>query len=299
MRIFILLFLVLFAVNLEGQIALNTNFAPAIASPLDKRMSVSTEADLANIPFSFNGLLTYVEANNGFYYYNGTEWTMLIENATVTTNWAEIVGKPSFFTAKTLANSDLSQTQSVNYQLSSLLQFSDPNNIGTFKVATKDIKFEVPVGGNLNIKINNNTGNTGMTILNTGSGNTNWGYVDYTTLRNVPTIFSTNWASVANKPTLFSGAYADLSDKPTIFPTNWASIDDKPESLGGFKLYEKIDISTTNTAVNTTLLIPIDKLDIKVLRNGIEVTNYVRTTGQRITFPYRFFPPETVEIYTK
>lgn len=299
MKNYILLFLVLFTISLKGQISLNTNFAPAIASPLDNRMTVATEADLLNIPFQFKGLLTFVDDKNAFFYYDGTAWTMLIENSTVTTNWAEIVGKPTVFPAQNLANSDLSQTQSVNYQLSSTLQFTDPNNVGTFKVATKNINIETPVSGSLNFKISNNTGNTGMTLLNIGSGNANWGFVDYTTLRNKPTVFATNWANVSGIPAdiLDGDANTTYTAGTNIAITPAGVISSTAE--GGFTLYEKIDVSSTNVVVSTTLLIPVDKLDIKVLRNGIEVTNYTRSTGQSITFPIRFFPPETVEIYTK
>lgn len=57
-----------------GQITVNTNFLPNIASPIDTRQKIATLADTTSIPFQYTGAICYVTSKDSIYYKGTNGW---------------------------------------------------------------------------------------------------------------------------------------------------------------------------------------------------------------------------------
>lgn len=152
---------------------------------------------------------------------------------------------------------------------------------------------------------------------------------DYNSLTNLPSLFSGSYTDLTNKPTSFPTTWGDVSGKPTVFATNWTNVANIPADIldgddnttytagdgidisngvisttggaasGGWTHYEKIEVNSgSGNSVVSSVSIPSAKTDVKVVRDGIEVTNYT-LSGNTIIFPINFYPPEVVEIFKK
>lgn len=66
------------SVSAFSQITVNTNFKVNSSNPIDDRFVIDNLSDTSSLAFDYAGLNVYVNAENSFFWYDGTKWDKLI-----------------------------------------------------------------------------------------------------------------------------------------------------------------------------------------------------------------------------